>query len=178
MIIYLIGARASGKTTTGLLLADALGYPFIDLDHFLCDNAGKSIAAIVEEEGWSAFRQLESQSLRKACASADGGNLVVATGGGVVLEANNRAFMRASGKVVWLNADCDVILSRLEKEPLPGQRPSFTGRPLSEETREMVIARGPIYRDCCHLEVDAAKSPAGVCQAVLAGLRENGGEPV
>lgn len=170
MIIYLIGARASGKTTVGKLMAARLGYAFIDLDEFLCKSGGGSVAEIVERDGWLGFRQMESQQLRKACASASNGNLVVATGGGVPLEANNRAFMRASGKVIWLNAPCEAILARLEKEPLDQQRPSLTGRGMAEETGEIVSAREPVYRGCCHFEVAAGGDPSQVCELALACL--------
>lgn len=177
MIVYLIGARASGKTTVGKLLAARLGYPFIDLDKLLCDNCGGSVENIVAKEGWTGFRQLESQHLRKACASASNGNLVVATGGGVPMEASNRAFMRASGKVVWLNAPCEAILKRLESEPLADQRPSLTGRTLAEETGEIVAAREPVYRECCHFEVDASANPAMVCEMALSCLEGKPGQP-
>lgn len=173
MVVYLIGSRGSGKTTIGRLLAEKLGYPFIDLDQFLCDQAGETIAEIVARDGWSAFRKLESQHLRKACASADAGNLVVATGGGVAMEANNRAFMRASGTVIWLNAVCETILERLQAEPLAEQRPSLTGRPLEEEIREIVASREPVYRECCHFEVNANGSAEDVCATVMSVLRDD-----
>lgn len=171
MVIYLIGSRGSGKTTVGHLLAAQLEYPLIDLDQFLSEQTGETIGAIVTRDGWAAFRKLESQYLRKACASADGGNLVVATGGGVAMEANNRAFMRASGRVIWLNATCETILERLTANPLESQRPSLTGRPLEEETREIVASREPIYRECCHLEVNANNPPEEVCEMVLQSLK-------
>lgn len=176
MIVYLIGARGSGKTTVGHLLSARLGYPFIDLDEFLCASQGESVAQIVGREGWTGFRKLESQQLRKACASAENGNLVVATGGGVPMEANNRAFMRASGKVVWLNAPCAAILERLERDPLAEQRPPLTGRTTAEETEEIVRTREPVYRECCHFEVNAEADPDGICDLTLAFLtgRPNG----
>lgn len=170
MIIYLIGSRASGKTTVGRLLAARLNFPFLDLDDFICRSAGKSIAEIVKSDGWLEFRQLESQSLRKACSMDVDGNLVVATGGGVALDGSNRAFMRASGQVVWLNADCDTVLKRLGAELLEEQRPSLTGRPVLEETRDMVLARKPIYRECCHFEVDGSDTPDRICEMIASAV--------
>lgn len=174
MIVYLIGARASGKTTVGCQLAEKLGYPFLDLDAFISQGQGQRVADIVASQGWTGFRQLESQYLRKACASAADGNLVVATGGGVAQEANNRAFMRASGKIIWINTSCDAILKRLAREPLAEQRPSLTGRPLEVETRDIVASREPIYRECCHFEVSGDEPPEVVCQSILSCLGNGG----
>ncbi len=86
--VYLIGYRASGKTTVGRALAARLCRDFVDTDHLVEAEAGREITAIFEQSGEETFRHLESEILRRVCErSAQGEELVVATGGGVVLLA-------------------------------------------------------------------------------------------
>ena len=79
--IYLIGMMGTGKTTVGKLLAQYLGYSFLDIDEVIIKIAGKSIKKIFMEEGESTFRQLESKTLSEVCAYT---NLTIATGGGAL----------------------------------------------------------------------------------------------
>ena len=81
-IIFLVGARAAGKTSVGQKLAEALAYDFVDTDAWLREKQGLTVAEIVASQGWDGFRELESEALREAARVP---RRVVATGGGMVL---------------------------------------------------------------------------------------------
>ncbi len=172
--VFLIGARASGKTTLGRALAKALGYEFVDTDQRLEATLGRSIAEVVEQEGWEGFRQHEAATLRQVSAPG----AVVATGGGMILRAENRQFMRASGVVVYLYAPAEVLAARLAKSPDLGQRPTLTGRPVAQEVAAVLAEREPLYRATANYILDAT-TPLPValteaCRLVTGGLTGQG----
>lgn len=165
--IFLIGARGCGKSTVGRTLALAQGCQFIDTDYWLQENAQQTIAAIVEQEGWDGFRARETAALEAVCAPSR----VVATGGGIILSEYNRRFMREHGVVVYLCAPVDVLAERLEAFPEEGQRPTLTGKPISEEVSEVLAQRDALYREAAHYVVDAAQSPDKVVSDIEAALQ-------
>ena len=146
LLIFLIGARASGKSTLGCLLAEKLKLAFIDTDTQIRAASGLEVDEIVTRGGWPAFRILESSVLRE-CARP---RTVVATGGGMVLDPRNCEFMRATGTVFFLEASARFLLSRLTENPRPAQRPSLTGLPLDKEIERVLAEREPIYRATAH----------------------------
>jgi shikimate kinase len=107
--LYLIGLMGAGKTTTGKLLAQALGYQFLDTDALIEQVAGKTIPEIFAQSGEPEFRQLETQVLAEVAAYR---RLVVATGGGIVLNPMNWSFLH-HGIVLWLNVPLETLASRL-----------------------------------------------------------------
>lgn len=169
-IVFLVGGRGAGKTTVGRALARELGCAFTDMDEFLCGRAGMSVADMVAAEGWAGFRARECAALRDAVAEAPGKGAVIATGGGIVLDAGNRDFLRQSGTVVWLALTPEAAAERLAASPLGAQRPSLTGKSMLEEVREVMEARAPLYAAAAHHKVDAARPPAMVCAAILGRL--------
>jgi shikimate kinase len=139
--IYLVGPRACGKTSVGRMLAEALKRPFMDLDEEFMETTGRTIADVVETEGWEGFRELETAVL--AAVAETPGN-VVATGGGVVLKARNRELL-AEGVVVYLQTDPEKVVARLMEELMPEQRPALTDLSLEDEVRKTVRDREPYY---------------------------------
>ena len=130
--LFLIGPRGSGKTTVGRLVAQRLGIPFCDADQALEADAGRSVRAIVVEDGEPAFRDREEQILVKLVQL---GPAVIATGGGVVAREANRQLLKTAGKAVWLTADADTLLERLTADPATAERRpnlSVGGRVTSE----------------------------------------------
>ncbi|MGB5987453.1 MAG: shikimate kinase [Desulfobacterales bacterium] len=143
MNLYLIGYRATGKSTLGRSLAAELNLPFVDLDEQIVRDAGSSIAAMVADLGWAAFRNAEQEVLR-GIARLD--RQVVATGGGVILDAENRALLQSTGVVVWLQATWETIHGRMEADvQTPVSRPPLSERALADEIRATLMARGPYY---------------------------------
>ncbi|MEE3182118.1 MAG: shikimate kinase [Planctomycetota bacterium] len=173
--VYLVGYRASGKTTVGRALAARLCCEFVDTDHLVETEAGREIAVIFQESGEEAFRHLESEILRRVCERASRGEeLVVATGGGVVLLADNIKLMRNSGKVVWLRAPAAVLEQRIGADPATGRsRPPLQGASAASEVEEVLKRRYPLYEASAECIVDTGDlDPEEVCSVIATALRE------
>lgn len=166
--IFLVGARASGKTTVGEALAAALGWAFVDTDHLLQKQEQCSVAHMVDQHGWDYFRRKEGEYLRMAAKP----RTVVATGGGMVLAEDNRRFMREAGTVFYLSAPASLLAARLSAQPGHAQRPSLTGQPLDQEVEDVLRQRDPLYRAAAHHALDAALSPADIAATALACIQE------
>ncbi|MBI4600626.1 MAG: shikimate kinase [Planctomycetes bacterium] len=173
-----MGYRGSGKSSVGRLLADRLGWGFRDTDRIVEELAGKTIARCFAEDGEPAFRDLESDALRRVAAHAGGGErLVVATGGGIVLREENVALLRRTGAVVWLTASPAVLGERIGADRASAaSRPALApGGSSAGEVERVLRAREPLYRSAAHVEVSAeGRSPEGVLEAILLLLRERG----
>ncbi|MBF0480238.1 MAG: shikimate kinase [Desulfovibrionaceae bacterium] len=139
--IFLVGPRASGKTSLGKILAGRLGRPFVDLDAVFAERAGQSIKELVEAEGWERFREIETEVLRFVCATP---GQVVATGGGAALKDENRELMRA-GVALYLQSTPERLIARLRAELNEAQRPDLTGAGLEDEVRAVLLEREPVY---------------------------------
>lgn len=151
MIIFLIGYRCCGKTSAGKILAQELGFDFVDADEFLQEKEKKSVTDLVSEKGWEHFRHLESQYLEQLCKNK---NLVIATGGGVVEKDENILLLKTKGKTVWLKASFETISSRMNKDNASKSlRPSLTGKKIEDEISDVCKKRYPIYKDACLFSV-------------------------
>lgn len=148
--IFLVGARAAGKTTMGKMLANKLSFSFIDTDYHLLETTQKTVAEIVEKEGWDGFRSRESQILIDTTKP----NRVIATGGGMVLAEHNRNFMKQNGTVIFLSAPAVTLAARLMKDPNVAQRPSLTGLSIVDEMEKVLADRLPLYHDAAHYVVN------------------------
>ncbi|MBI1913157.1 MAG: shikimate kinase [Planctomycetes bacterium] len=165
----MIGYRGTGKSTVARLLAEALGWDWVDADAELEARSGRSIRSIFAEEGEQGFRDREEAVLEDLCAR---NSVVVATGGGVVLRESNRQRLRAACRVVWLTADADTICRRLAADPSTAERrPALTGAAGAcdrEEVEELLRQREPFYRACADAIVDTAHhSPEEVVRGLL-----------
>ena len=161
--LYLVGPRGCGKTTTGMALAKAIDFQFVDTDRWLQSHVQMTVAEIVEREGWEGFRAQETTALQAVTAPAT----VVATGGGIILTEFNRHYMRSHGVVIYLSAPVSVLVDRLEATPEEGLRPTLTGKPLTEEVQEVLAQRDALYREVAHYIVDATNAPAQVVEDIL-----------
>jgi shikimate kinase len=172
--LFLIGARGSGKSTVGRLLAGRLGWTFADADLILEVKTGRSVRALFDDDGEAGFRDLESTLLAELC---QGARQVVATGGGVVLRPGNRALLRAAGRVIWLSDTADVLRSRLVIDPKTDQRPALTlaGANSLTEIEQVLQLRRPLYAACADLTITTAgKTPETVMWEILAFLKDVG----
>jgi shikimate kinase len=168
MNVILIGARGSGKTTVAKLLAERLGWSYVDSDDEIEARAGKSIAEIFAAEGEAAFRDRESQVVADL-AARDGA--VVALGGGAVMRPENRqAFEQA--RVVWLTASPATLWGRVAGDAATaGRRPQLSPQGGITEIIATLDARREIYRRCAHLVVDTeGKTPREIADAICKQL--------
>ena len=148
-MIFLVGYRAVGKTTIGRQLAKKFAWDFIDLDEWICHNAGMSVSEIVEKEGWQGFRAREKELLQQSFKLSDS---IISTGGGAVLHQEVWAIDRPESLTVWLQADVKVICERLLMAD-PEQRPSLTNTELLEEVESVLSERLPLYENVADLKV-------------------------
>jgi shikimate kinase len=169
MNVVLIGYRCSGKTSVGKLLAGELGREFIDLDALLEHHAGTAIETLVADRGWEFFRRLEHDLVAEVCRK-DG--LVIAPGGGAVIQQENVSLLRERGLVVWLKADAAILRARMFKEEHAGTvRPSLTGSDSLAEIEEVLALRTPLYQQAADLVVDTTDlSAAEVARAIMGKL--------
>lgn len=166
--IFLIGYRGTGKTTVAPILAERLGWTWIDADRALEERYGRSIQSIFAEEGEADFRDKEETILAELCKN---GRQVIATGGGVVLRESNRLRLSTTGRVVWLKADAPTIWQRLQADPASAaQRPNLTVGGLAE-IEEMLRLRGPLYGSLAQCTLDTVgRAPQEIVGAILAQL--------
>ena len=159
--LVLVGMPGCGKTTVGRALAQLSGKPFVDLDEEIVRRAGRPIPYIFQTEGEEAFRELEARVLAEVCAQS---GQVVATGGGAVLRAENRAAMRRAGRVYFL---------RRSLEELPTD-----GRPLSQKggLEEMYRVRKPLYSAAADVAVANSAAPEETAELIWRNFHENSGD--
>ncbi|MGA2035782.1 MAG: shikimate kinase, partial [Thermoguttaceae bacterium] len=166
MNLILIGYRATGKTTLARLLAQRLGWQWIDADVEIERRCGKSIARIFADDGEAAFRDLEAEVLAELCGRR---RLVLAAGGGAPLRPESRRAMRAGGRVLWLTARPETILARMAADATtPERRPNLTDRGPLEEILQVLARREPIYRESAHVIVDTeGKQPEELVAEIM-----------
>jgi shikimate kinase len=166
--LILIGYRASGKTSVGKIVSGFLGVPFYDTDELIQKQTGKTVREIVEAEGWPAFRRAESAAVAEV-ARRDG--LVIAVGGGAVMEPGNVEVLKERGWFVWLQAEEETIQNRLNGDrSTREQRPPLAG-PGNGEEKELLAARGPVYRELSDLVLDTTRmTMEQAAEKILSGL--------
>lgn len=146
--IYLIGPMGVGKSTVGRRLASCTGKRFLDSDREIVQRTGAEIDLIFELEGESGFRIRESRVLEELTGLRD---IVLATGGGVVLAANNRELLRNSGTIVYLSADRSVLAHRTARDK---RRPLLQTEDRMARIDELMQQREPLYREIADYVVD------------------------
>jgi shikimate kinase len=163
--VYLIGMMGAGKTTIGKLLSEQLNYRFIDTDSLVESCAKQTVTQIFTDYGEPAFRQIEHQVLADVSTYT---RLVIATGGGIVLDVMNWSHLR-DGIIIWLDVPVEQLYQRL--------RSSHQVRPLLA-TPDLLATLSNVYEqrrklyaqaDICFI-VDADESPQKVCDRLLTVL--------
>lgn len=170
--IALVGLRCSGKTSVGRELALLLDAPFVDLDDELARAANSttesarfaSAGDVLAAWGETTFRSLEAQVLREQLEAREG--RVLATGGGVVLAASNRAQLALRARSLWLRADPAELARRLRADPT--RRPSLTGADAGEELVQLARERGPLYAEVADWTLEtASRTPRELARAAF-----------
>lgn len=160
--LYLVGFMGSGKSTVGRTLSEELGWCFFDIDQEIEQEQNCTIAHIFAERGEKAFREIESDVLRRRVTFIEAGNpCVVALGGGAFVQQRNWEMIENNGVTVWLDCPLDVIHSRLG---------DLSTRPLATDPLAMAKlfeARRPLYaRADFHVNADC-EDPAEVTRQIL-----------
>jgi shikimate kinase len=146
--IFLIGPMGAGKTTVGRRLAQLRGLSFVDSDHEIEQRTGVDIPYIFEREGEPGFRRREHQAIEGLTARS---GIVLATGGGAVLDPENRRLLAARGVVVYLQAGIDQQLARTLRS---GNRPLLQqAADRRAVLEELMRIRDPLYREIADLVV-------------------------
>ncbi|MFN8387799.1 MAG: 3-dehydroquinate synthase [Anaerolineales bacterium] len=161
--IFLYGPPGTGKSTIGKIIARALNLPFIDLDRVIETNAGMSIPQIMDQQGESVFRDLETTALKNISNEES----VVALGGGALLRDENRQFAESNGKVLLLTAEVETLLERLNKDS--NRRPLLAGD-LKSKLAKLLESRREHYSSfALQLAVDGqtANQNARLAQIIL-----------
>jgi shikimate kinase len=154
MNIVLIGYRGTGKSAVGRLLADRLDLNFCDADELVEKRGGQSIQEMVAAKGWEFFREREKDCIREL-SGIDAA--VIATGGGAVLDTENVRLLKHKGRLIWLVADAQTVIARMQADTNSGQRrPSLTGSEPADETFAVMAARAPFYREAADICVDTS----------------------
>lgn len=149
--IFLVGLMGAGKTTVGRALAKRLNKRFIDSDHEIEERTGATIPLIFEIEGEASFRQREAEVIRDLTAQQD---IVLATGGGAVLNAESRAYLKSRGTVIYLRASVNSIVQRTSHDK---NRPLLqTGDP-RKTIEELSRIREPLYNEVAHIVIDTGR---------------------
>jgi len=147
--IFLIGPMGSGKTAVGKHLARALKLTFHDTDAEIETRTGVDIPFIFEKEGEAGFRRREKQVIADLTACQ---NMVLATGGGAVLDAENRIYLAGRGFVVYLRASVDHQMRRTGRTE---SRPLLQSGNPRETLERLFSVRDPLYREVADLVIDA-----------------------
>lgn len=168
--VVLVGLRCSGKTIVGKLAAQKLGWEFVDADEELVRREGRSIADIFKSDGQPAFRAIEKNVLADLCERP---RLVIATGGGAVLDPENVRVMREGSLVVHLDASPEILCARMARDPVTGeQRPALSDMDALSEMKAMAAKRAPLYASARHVAIDTeAVGPGEASDRIVSTLR-------
>ncbi len=164
--IFLIGFSTSGKSKVGQEVARRLNWGFVDTDDEIVKLAGKEISEIFAAEGEEHFRELERQVLLKACR---GERTVVATGGGAIVDPQNRDLMMQSGMIVCLEAKTETIYQRLLQDKEGPLRPLLAAPDPARRIEDLKEARQPYYAVADWTVHTDNLSLEEVCQEVVRG---------
>jgi shikimate kinase len=154
----------AGKTTVGRILAERLGWTFLDLDRQIEERTGRTIPQIFAEQGEERFRYEETCSLENLPLTPP---MVIATGGGIIGREGNRRLMRCMGTVIFLDLPWDVLKSRLETE---SDRPLASGQKDWARVEQLLVARLPLYREADVQLACADLTPEQVAEKVLSEM--------
>lgn len=145
--IILIGPMGSGKTSTGRMLAKEMGYAFADTDEEVTKRTGVSIAYIFDVEGEEGFRKRECLAL-KECLNDN--NMILSTGGGIVLSKENRDLLQDRGTVVYLQTS---IRSQVKRTSSTNNRPLLQNKDPEETLEKLMLTRAPLYEEIADITI-------------------------
>jgi shikimate kinase len=165
--IVLIGLMGSGKTTVGRIVAQMIGFQFVDTDAMIVETAGQTIPEIFAAEGEAGFRLRESAALRSLLGRR---GCVIATGGGIITQPRNQPLLRHLGYIVWLDADPERLARRTA---LNNNRPLLAGEEDPKAKLERLLTeRKPLYKALSDLRIQTAElTPQETAYGVMESAR-------
>jgi shikimate kinase len=165
--VFLVGMMGAGKTTAGRLMARRLKREFLDTDLEIERRCGVKVPVIFEFEGEAGFRQREAAVIAELTARED---VVLATGGGAVLDEANRRHLAARGTVVYLHAPPPALYERVRQDR---NRPLLATADPQARLQELYAVRDPLYREIADIVVDTGRqSVQNLARQLLARLKE------
>jgi len=164
-IIYLVGPMGVGKSTIGRMLANELRIPFADTDQEIEARCGADVSWIYHVEGDEGFRRRETVVLKDL---SNNGEKVIATGGGTILEEGNCDIITSNGFVVFLDADIDALILRMDKDKT---RPLLQKPNRAQVIRDLYLERGPIYRRVSNITISTSQgNPMQIVYKIIDAL--------
>jgi shikimate kinase len=159
--IFLIGPMGSGKTAVGRQVARLLARPFFDSDREIELRTGADIALIFEREGEAGFRKRERETIASLSMQA---GIVLATGGGAVLDAENRRHLSARGWVVYLETS---VAQQAERASRTRHRPMLSGVDPRLRLEELMKTREPLYRETADFTATTTRKRVGAVAELI-----------
>ena len=152
--IFIIGPMGSGKTTIGRQIAKSLNMEFIDSDHEIEKRTGVDIPFIFEKEGESGFRKREHEIIHELCTQTD---IVLATGGGAVIDSDNRSALKGNGIVIYLQTPVAELLKRTSRDK---NRPLLQTEDPKAKLEKLMQEREGFYKEVSDLIIDTGNRSA------------------
>lgn len=170
--VILIGYRCTGKSSAGKRLAEKMRMSFLDTDELIVEREGISIGEIVKVGGWSLFREKEKEVVKGLRETK--GN-VIATGGGIFDDRENRSLLRKSGIFFLLTADRETIIDRVMRDRRSKNvRPSLIHDDLSRDVIVTLERRKPIYREMADFTIDTSQKSIDTVVDEIYGILKAG----
>ncbi|MFT6914029.1 MAG: shikimate kinase [Motiliproteus sp.] len=167
MNLFLIGPMGAGKSTIGRLLSQELQLTFVDSDKVIEERAGANIPWIFDVEGEAGFRKREVAVIDELTQDV---NIVLATGGGAVLDESNRRHLQARGTVVYLHASLQQQIERTAKDR---NRPLLQTENPSKVLADLMFNRDPLYKGCCDVLIHTdSRRPKSVARDIIHQLEQ------
>ena len=166
--IVLTGLMGCGKTTVGRIIATELGWEFLDTDRLIEEATGSSIPTLFREKGEPFFRRVEKEVIHGLVGKT---RVVVATGGGAVLNGENRCVLQSLGLVIYLKTSPEVLGDRVKRSD---DRPLLTGQNPVDILAELLHERERFYCEADEVITTDGRTPVQVAAEIISLARRRG----